>query len=73
MSYNGMVNFGLLGDFDLMYDLDEVTDDFADSLAALAKAAGVRLKGRGRRTRRFGRASATATVTAGGEGDDTVS
>jgi WS/DGAT/MGAT family acyltransferase len=73
MSYNGMVNFGLLGDYDLMYDLDEVTDDFADSLTALAKAAGVRLKGRERRARRFGRAPATAGATARGEGDDTVS
>src|SRR5436190_874383 len=27
MSYNGKVNFGLVGDYDVMYDLDEVTDD----------------------------------------------
>jgi hypothetical protein len=73
MSYNGMVNFGLLGDYDLMYDLDEVTEDFNDSLAELAKAAGVRLKGRGR-PRRFGRtATAKAGAGAAGEGDDTVS
>jgi WS/DGAT/MGAT family acyltransferase len=73
MSYNGMVNFGLLGDYDLMYDLDEVTDDFADSLADLADAAGVPLKGRGARSRRFGRKPATAGARASGEGDDTVS
>jgi diacylglycerol O-acyltransferase / wax synthase len=74
MSYNGMVNFGLLGDFDLMYDLDEVTDDFADSLADLADAAGVPLEGRAR-SRRFGRKAAPAKAGAGaaGERDDTVS
>jgi WS/DGAT/MGAT family acyltransferase len=46
MSYNGRINFGLVGDYDLMYDLDEVTDDFGDALAELADAAGVRLAGR---------------------------
>jgi WS/DGAT/MGAT family acyltransferase len=73
MSYNGKVNFGLLGDFDLMYDLDEVTDDFDDALADLATAAGVRLKGRGKGSRRFGRQAQPAGATAGREGDDTVS
>src|SRR5829696_3535896 len=73
MSYNGKVNFGLLGDFDLMYDLDEVTDDFADSLADLAAAAGVRLKGRNSGSRRVGTRPAAAAAPAGGEGDDTVS
>jgi WS/DGAT/MGAT family acyltransferase len=74
MSYNGMVNFGLIGDYDVMYDLDEVTDDFADSLAGLAKAAGVPLKGRAR-SRRFGREAAEAKAGAGaaGERDDSVS
>ena len=54
MSYNGRINFGLVGDYDLMYDLDELTDDFSDALAELAAAAGVRLKGRttGRRLSR---------------------
>jgi len=74
MSYNGMVNFGLIGDYDVMYDLDEVTDDFADSLADLAEAAGIALKGRGG-ARRFGRKTTRAKAGAGaaGEGDDTVS
>jgi len=73
MSYNGKVNFGLVGDFDVMYDLDEVTGDFTDSLAALAKAAGISLKGRGA-SRRFGRKAAVkAGAAAAGEGDDTVS
>jgi WS/DGAT/MGAT family acyltransferase len=73
MSYNGKVNFGLLGDFDVMYDLDEVTDDFTDSLADLADAAGVKVSRRGRRSRRFGRTAAAAATGAAGEGDDTVS
>ena len=73
MSYNGMVNFGLVGDFDLMYDLDEVTGDFADALADLADAAGIRLQGRGRRARRFGRRPERAGATATREGDDSVS
>src|SRR4051794_4371265 len=74
MSYNGMVNFGLLGDYDVMYDLDEVTEDLSESLEDLADAAGVALKGRGR-PRRFGRRTAVAKAGAGaaGEGDDTVS
>jgi diacylglycerol O-acyltransferase len=73
MSYNGNVNFGLLGDYDLMYDLDELTEDFNESLAELASAAGVRLKGRGRGQRRFGRTPAAAGAKATGERDDTVS
>src|SRR3954453_17919109 len=64
ISYNGMVNFGLLGDYDLMYDLDEVTDDFADALEDLARAASVQLTGRGR-PRRFGREAAAVKAGAG--------
>jgi hypothetical protein len=41
MSYNGKMNFGLVGDYDAMHDLDDLADDFRDSLAALADAAGV--------------------------------
>ena len=73
MSYNGKVNFGLVGDFDVMYDLDEVTEDFGVALAELAAAAGLRLKGRGGRARRFGRAPVRAAAASPGEGDDTVS
>jgi WS/DGAT/MGAT family acyltransferase len=73
MSYNGKVNFGLVGDFDVMYDLDEVTGDFTDSLNDLAAAAGVRLQGRRSRARRFGRQPTPAGATAPGEGDDSVS
>jgi WS/DGAT/MGAT family acyltransferase len=41
MSYNGQMNFGLVGDYDAMHDLDELADDFYESLAGLAEAAGV--------------------------------
>jgi hypothetical protein len=41
MSYNGKMNFGLVGDYDAMHDLDDLADDFRESLAELAAAAGV--------------------------------
>jgi diacylglycerol O-acyltransferase / wax synthase len=40
MSYNGRMNFGLVGDFDVMYDIDDLAQDLYDSLAELAEAAG---------------------------------
>jgi WS/DGAT/MGAT family acyltransferase len=43
MSYNGTINFGLVGDYDLMSDLDELAADLEASLAELADAAGVEL------------------------------
>jgi diacylglycerol O-acyltransferase / wax synthase len=39
MSYNGKVDFGLLGDYDAMPDLDEVGRHLEESLAELLKAA----------------------------------
>jgi hypothetical protein len=36
MSYNGRINFGLLGDYDAMHDLDDLADDFVDALGELA-------------------------------------
>jgi WS/DGAT/MGAT family acyltransferase len=54
MSYNGTINFGLVGDFDLMADLDDLAGDLHASLVELAEAAGVELetskpaRGRGR-------------------------
>jgi len=41
MSYNGQMNFGLVGDYDAMHDLDDLADDFRQSLAELADAAGI--------------------------------
>jgi hypothetical protein len=43
MSYNGRMNFGLVGDWDAMADLDELARDFDASLQELADAAGVAL------------------------------
>jgi len=43
MSYHGRMNFGLNGDFDVMWDLDELAEDLRLSLAELADAAGVEL------------------------------
>jgi WS/DGAT/MGAT family acyltransferase len=43
MSYNGQMNFGLVGDYDVMHDLDDLAGDFRESLGSLADAAGVSL------------------------------
>ena len=43
LSYAGRINFGLVGDYDLMWDLDEFTEDVRESLAELAAEAGVEL------------------------------
>jgi diacylglycerol O-acyltransferase len=43
LSYAGRINFGLVGDYDVMYDLDDFADDIEDSLAELAAEAGVEL------------------------------
>jgi diacylglycerol O-acyltransferase len=43
MSYNGRINFGLLGDWDVLHDLDDLAKDMRAALAELAEAAGVEL------------------------------
>jgi WS/DGAT/MGAT family acyltransferase len=43
MSYNGAINFGLIGDYDSMSDLEDFARDLAESLQELAEAAGVTL------------------------------
>jgi WS/DGAT/MGAT family acyltransferase len=43
MSYNGKMNFGLVGCYDAMHDLDDLAGDFQESLAELAETAGVSL------------------------------
>jgi len=43
MSYNGRMNFGLNGDFDVMWDVEDLAEDLSLSLKELAEAAGVRL------------------------------
>ena len=44
MSYNGHMNFGLVGDYDAMSDIEELADDFRASLEDLADAADVKVK-----------------------------
>jgi diacylglycerol O-acyltransferase len=46
LSYDGAINFGVVGDFDLMWDLDDFGTDLQESLEELASAAGVELTGR---------------------------
>jgi hypothetical protein len=41
MSYDGHVDFGLLGDYDAMADLDLLAGDVRDAIAELAVAAGL--------------------------------
>jgi diacylglycerol O-acyltransferase / wax synthase len=43
LSYDGRINFGLVGDYDLLWDLDDFAVDLEESLAELAAAAGVEL------------------------------
>jgi hypothetical protein len=43
LSYAGKINFGLVGDFEVMWDLDDFADDVQESLTELAAAAGVEL------------------------------
>ena len=80
LSYNGTINFGLVGDFDLLDDIEDLADDMLAALRDLAGAAGVKLTtppGRARRKRAQrsnghkpgGRIGSTSTVTAGG-GDE---
>jgi hypothetical protein len=39
MSYNGQMNFGLLGDFDALPDIQAIGDWIAEELAGLVAAA----------------------------------
>ena len=44
LSYDGSINFGLVGDYDLLWDLDELAGDVEEALDELAAAAGVGLR-----------------------------
>jgi WS/DGAT/MGAT family acyltransferase len=46
MSYDGTLNFGLLGDYDALPDLDDLAGALRDAITELAAAAGVRGKTR---------------------------
>ncbi len=39
MSYNGQMNFGLLGDFDALPDIDAISENIAAELATLVSLA----------------------------------
>jgi hypothetical protein len=73
MSYNGAINFGLVGDYDALHDLDELAADFADALEDLARAARVTLSDGPRRRgpRRFAPRPVPVGVTKS-HGNDTV-
>jgi diacylglycerol O-acyltransferase len=43
LSYAGRINFGLVGDYDAMWDLDDFANDVQEALAELAAEAGVEL------------------------------
>ncbi|MDQ3644282.1 MAG: WS/DGAT domain-containing protein, partial [Actinomycetota bacterium] len=43
MSYDGRMNFGLVGDYDVLHDIDDLACDLYDSISELAGAAGVEL------------------------------
>jgi WS/DGAT/MGAT family acyltransferase len=65
MSYDGQVNFGLIGDYDGLPDLEELAEDLDASIGELIEAAG------GRRSifRRFGPREEVGTATQNGDGD----
>jgi len=44
LSYHGTINFGLVGDFDAMPDLEDLADDFTAAIHELAEAAGVNVR-----------------------------
>jgi WS/DGAT/MGAT family acyltransferase len=46
LSYDGRINFGLVGDYDVLWDLDDFATDVQESLGELAEAAGVELHAR---------------------------
>jgi diacylglycerol O-acyltransferase / wax synthase len=47
LSYDGSINFGLVGDYDLLWDLEDVAADVRSALEELAAAAGITLSERG--------------------------
>jgi diacylglycerol O-acyltransferase / wax synthase len=43
LSYDGGINFGLVGDYDLLWDIEDLAEDVRESLGELADAAGVKV------------------------------
>ncbi|HEX3688992.1 MAG TPA: wax ester/triacylglycerol synthase family O-acyltransferase [Solirubrobacteraceae bacterium] len=64
MSYNGRLDYGLLGDYDAMPDIDVVADGIEASLAELLAAARGRGGGRGPVSASNGKGAPTADVPA---------
>jgi diacylglycerol O-acyltransferase len=60
MSYNGKINFGLIGDYDAVRDLDRLAEDLEAAIAELSEATGE--KPRRRRPRRRARPGAPASA-----------
>jgi diacylglycerol O-acyltransferase / wax synthase len=68
MSYNGKMNFGLLGDFDAMPDMRVVADGITESIEELRVAAGIRKRRPARRPAATRRSAATARSGRNGSG-----
>ena len=68
MSYNGKMNFGLLGDFDAMPDMRVVADGITESIEELRTAAGIRKRRPQRRPAAARRSPATARSGRNGSG-----
>jgi WS/DGAT/MGAT family acyltransferase len=51
MSYNGHINFGLIGDYEVLWDIESLAEYLRESLAELAEAAGIELAEGSRPTR----------------------
>jgi diacylglycerol O-acyltransferase / wax synthase len=68
MSYDGQVNFGLIGDYDGMPDLEDLAQDLEDSITELIEAAG------GRRSifRRFSAQEEGAAARNGGDREEST-
>ena len=67
MSYDGQVNFGLIGDYEAMEDLDQLAGDLTDSIEELAEAAGAGGSKRRSGAKRRGVGGAKASERAGVE------
>ena len=71
MSYNGNLDYGLLGDYDAMPDIDVVAEGIEQSLAALLTAArGGRAPARGRRPRDRRAGTTTANARSAATADE---
>ncbi len=67
MSYDGQVNFGLIGDYEAMADLDGLARDLSDSIDELAAAAGAAKPKRRSGAKRRAVSAAKASERAGVE------